>query len=288
MGDPNNVFISWSGERSKHAAHALREWLGTILQNARPWMSETDIEKGSRGLDEIARALEGMKVGIICLTPENLSADWILYEAGALSKTLDAKTRVCTYLLGGLESRNLKPPLSLFQWTTANKDDTRKLIGTINKHLDVTPVQESRLDTLFERMWPDLEQSLTALPTPSGGPPPARSTNEMVAEILELSRTMAPNIQDISREAAVTREQRERDTMLTKWISTQPRGVIYTPTEAANISAVGGIGAAFGAAVDRTLPPPFLASPLDTPPSESPSDPKLPALPSRPRGTGKK
>ena len=42
----------------------------------------------------MANALEGMKVGIICLTLENLSAKWILYEAGALSKTLDDKTRV--------------------------------------------------------------------------------------------------------------------------------------------------------------------------------------------------
>jgi len=200
MGDANNVFISWSGERSKRAADALREWLGTVLQNARPWMSETDIEKGSRGLEEIARALEGMKVGIICLTPENLSADWILYEAGALSKTLDAKTRVCTYLLAGLESGNLKPPLALFQGTKADKADTRKLIHTINKHLDATPVQESRLDTLFDKMWPDLEQKLTALPEPSKAPPPLRSNQEMVAEILELSRVMAPVILDIKDE----------------------------------------------------------------------------------------
>jgi len=38
-------------------------------------MSNTDIDKGSRGLEEIGKALEGMKVGIICLTPENLKAE---------------------------------------------------------------------------------------------------------------------------------------------------------------------------------------------------------------------
>jgi hypothetical protein len=200
MADTNNVFISWSGPRSKQAAEALREWLGTMLQNARPWMSETDIEKGSRGLDEIARALEGMKVGIICLTPENLNADWILYEAGALSKTLDAKTRVCTYLLAGLEPGNLKPPLGLFQWTRADKSDTRKLIHTINKHLDATPVLEGRLDTLFDKMWPDLEQKLADLPQPSQAPPPLRSTQEMVAEILELSRVIVPVVREVKDE----------------------------------------------------------------------------------------
>ncbi len=101
MPDTNNVFISWSGERSRRAAEALYEWLPIVLQSARPWMSNTDIDKGSRGLEEVGKALEGMKVGIICLTPENLTAEWILFEAGALSKTLDAKTRVCTYLRPG-------------------------------------------------------------------------------------------------------------------------------------------------------------------------------------------
>jgi hypothetical protein len=207
MADTNNVFISWSGERSKRAAEALREWLGTVLQNARPWMSDTDIEKGSRSFDEIARALEGMKIGIICLTPENLTSEWLHYEAGALSKTMDPKTRVCTYLLANLESATLKPPLSWFQWTKANKSDTRKLIGTINNHLDATPVLENRLDTIFDKMWPDLDQKLKALPAPSSAPPPRRSTDEMVAEILELSRVMAPEIMEIKDEIDYTRRR---------------------------------------------------------------------------------
>jgi hypothetical protein len=63
----------------------------------------TEIEKGSRGLSEVSGKLSGMKVGIVCLSPENLAAPWILYEAGALSKTIDEKTRLCTYLLPGLQ-----------------------------------------------------------------------------------------------------------------------------------------------------------------------------------------
>jgi len=70
--DTYNVFISWSGERSKKVAVALYDWLPMVLQTARPWMSKEDIEKGSRGLEEIGRALETMSVGIICLTPENV------------------------------------------------------------------------------------------------------------------------------------------------------------------------------------------------------------------------
>src|SRR5437899_3787788 len=93
MGKLDNVFISWSGARSRHVAETLREWLPTVLQATKPWISR-DIDKGARGLSEIDRALKAMKVGIICLTPENLDARWIHYEAGALSKTFDDKTRV--------------------------------------------------------------------------------------------------------------------------------------------------------------------------------------------------
>jgi hypothetical protein len=172
-------------------------------------MSDSDIEKGSRGLNEVADALEGIKVGIICLTPENLSAEWILYEAGALSKTLDAKTRVCTYLLANLHSQDVKPPLGMFQSTRAEKEDTRKLVHTINKHLDVTSVPDVGLNALFDKMWPELEAKLMALPKQPGVPPPKRSADEVLAEILELNRAMAPQILGLARDVELERRTRE-------------------------------------------------------------------------------
>jgi hypothetical protein len=151
-------------------------------------MSDTDIEKGSRGLEEVGRALEGMKVGIICLTPENLTEPWILYEAGALSKTLDAKTRVCTYLLAGLRKRDVKPPLALFQATESERDETRKLMQAVNKALEGSPVPENNLNDLFDAMWSQLEKQLVALPTEKGTAAPKRPLEDMVAEVLQLSR----------------------------------------------------------------------------------------------------
>jgi hypothetical protein len=64
---------------------------------------------------EMAKALDGIKVGITCLTPENLDAPWILYEAGSLAKTVDDSTRLCTYLLGDLKNADIEPPLGQFQ-----------------------------------------------------------------------------------------------------------------------------------------------------------------------------
>lgn len=191
MSDKHNVFISWSGLQSRFAADALRAWLPTVLQSARPWMSEEDIDKGSRGLDEIGKALDGMKIGIICLTPENLDARWILYEAGALSKSLDAKTRVCTYLLAGLQPQNIQPPLGMFQATRAEKDETRRLVHAINRALDGDPVSSINLDATFDGVWPRLEEKLSAIPKSNPTIQTTRTTDEMLAELLENSRAEA-------------------------------------------------------------------------------------------------
>ena len=165
-------------------------------------MSEEDIEKGSRGLDDIGKALEATSVGIICLTPENLERPWILFEAGALSKALGDKTRVCPFLFGDLRPENVKPPLGMFQATKAVKDDTRKLVGTVNRVLG-GPLGEEKLDTVFERMWPELESGLKEIPAAKAAAAPERSEREIVAELLELSRAAAAN-DDWLKEALVT------------------------------------------------------------------------------------
>jgi hypothetical protein len=84
-----------------------------MIHAVEPWLS-SDMEKGIRSGSEMAHALEKTKVGIICLTKENLGEDWILFEAGALSKTKDS--HVCTFLLDLVPS-DIKQPLAQFQHT---------------------------------------------------------------------------------------------------------------------------------------------------------------------------
>src|SRR5689334_3268326 len=80
------IFISWSGDRSKAVALALREWLPMVIQSVDVWMSETDIAKGSRSMLEVMQKLSAADFGLICLTPENQLRPWILFEAGAIAK----------------------------------------------------------------------------------------------------------------------------------------------------------------------------------------------------------
>ncbi|MCX9013096.1 MAG: toll/interleukin-1 receptor domain-containing protein [Candidatus Methanoperedens sp.] len=156
------VFISWSGERSKAVANALHDWIPYVINAVQPWMSEVDIDKGARWYIELANQLEDAQVGIICLTPDNLNAPYILFEAGALSKKLE-KTYVCTYLFG-VGPEDITGPLEHFQHTKADKNDTRKLIYTINKALQEQALKEELLKTAFEKWWPDLEEKLDNVP----------------------------------------------------------------------------------------------------------------------------
>jgi hypothetical protein len=200
-----NIFISWSGPRSKHVAKALNDWLPTVLQSARPWFSTLSIDKGARPLEEIAKALDSIEVGVSCLTPENLMAPWILYEGGALSKRIGQKSRLCTYLLDGLKPEEVPPPLGMFQGTRAERDDTWQMLHSINTAVSPDPVPEPALKKLFERMWPDLEKDIKSMPTAEEKAPPRRSVEDMFTEILGILRSETMVIGQLDRlNAALT------------------------------------------------------------------------------------
>jgi hypothetical protein len=181
------VFISWSGERSRLVAEALRYWLPKVIQAIQPWMSSSDIEKGTRWRTDIASELEQSSIGIICLTPENLSSTWLHFEAGALSKQ-QQNTYVCTFLYG-LEPADIREPLAQFQTTKAQRDDVEKLIQTINNALGDKKLPESEVNETFDVWWPKLEQRLSNIPAPQIGLKLQRDDREILEEILELVRS---------------------------------------------------------------------------------------------------
>lgn len=149
-------------------------------------MSASDLDKGARWSSDLATQLEETSFGIICLTSENLEAPWIIFEAGALSKTLD-KTFVCPYLLD-VEPTDLKGPLVQFQATKAQREDTKKLIITLNHALGSSQLPQDKLEKAFDVWWPELEQKLKNIPSEKGESRPGRPDREMLEEILELVR----------------------------------------------------------------------------------------------------
>lgn len=181
------VFISWSGALSRGVAEKLGEWLPNVLQAVDPWIS-ANIDKGARWASEVASELSNTSAGILCVTPENLEAPWLNFEAGALAKALE-KTFVCPYLVG-LGPTDLKGPLAQFQATEASsEDDSRRLIGTLNKALGDSALPGPQLDKAFGMWWPELESSLKEIQKSAETLPRAeRPQREILEEILALAR----------------------------------------------------------------------------------------------------
>lgn len=155
------VFISWSGERSKKVALIFRDWLPTVIQAIEPFVSSEDIEKGARWNTDIAQELKESSFGLICVTKDNLNSQWLNFEAGALSKSIN-NTYVAPLLFDVKPSELKGSPISQFQATSFSKDDMKRLIETLNSATgnSLTP---ARLDKAFELCYADLEKSIKEL-----------------------------------------------------------------------------------------------------------------------------
>jgi len=181
-----NIFISWSGEKSKYFAEILRDWLPNVIQSLKPWISSSDIDKGVRWQLEVAQQLESTRFGIICLTPENMVSPWILFEAGALSKFLDS-SYVCPILIE-LKQADIVGPLTQFQFTNLEQQDILSLLKSINKLLNQFSLTEEQLKESFQKWWPDLENKINSLSDFKMKSVQSRGDRELLEEILILAR----------------------------------------------------------------------------------------------------
>jgi hypothetical protein len=183
------VFISWSGPTSRAAAEKLRDWLPSVMQFVDPYMSSEDIQKGTRWSADIAKVLNECDYGIVCMTKSNAAAPWLNFEAGALSKAVDI-ARVAPFLFR-LEPADLPSgPLSQFQSTVVDRDDVLRLVKALNEQGGAQALEDARLETAFDKWWPELEAELSQIPAEkSVGKPKHRPTEDVLNEVLELVRT---------------------------------------------------------------------------------------------------
>lgn len=187
------VFISWSGTRSKALAIALKEWIPCVLQYVEPWVSEKDISAGDRWAQAIASELETSNFGIICITPENLSSEWILFEAGALSKSMqDAKV---IPLLFGLELSDLGGPLSQFQALKVDENGLREVIRSINDVAE-NKASEGIINRLIPNLWPDLNTNLEKILDEKPSEKHARPQHEILEELVTSVRGLNTRMRD--------------------------------------------------------------------------------------------
>ena len=191
------IFISWSGERSRLVAELLNSWVKCVIQASKPWISTQDIESGSTWFNEISNELNDASVGVICLTQENKNNPWILFESGALAKGLDMP-RVCTFLID-LEHIDVRPPLAQFNHTLPNRESVWKLVRMINSRMDSACMEPEVLTKVFDTYWPQFESDFNEVleQTDNTQPEPVRSNDEMLGELLEMTRSLSRRINNL-------------------------------------------------------------------------------------------
>lgn len=148
------VFISWSGEVSRAVAELLRKYLPCMIQDLRPFVSSHDLSSGARWSAQLSKELEEASFGIVCLTPDNLHSDWILFEAGGLTKHVEG--RACCLLLQNLNPADISGPLAQFQNCSFSEAGFAKLVLDLNALLP-SPLPEGNLQLIFAKWWPDIQ-----------------------------------------------------------------------------------------------------------------------------------
>lgn len=203
------IFLSWSGEQSRKVALGLHSWLPDLIQAIQPWMSAADIGAGARWGQELNRELDQTSFGIICLTRDNLTAPWLLFEAGALTKSLE-QGRVCPFLVGIDPSDIPNGPLSQFQAKRATRDETFQLIQSINASLGPQSLLSEQLDRAFNLWWPRLHDLISNVQNEKPAQPTVRPVpvmlNDILNEVRGISRRLPPNAPELAREVEHKRQ----------------------------------------------------------------------------------
>lgn len=184
------IFLSWSGDVSHSMAVVFREWLPIMFGGLSAFVSSEDIEKGARWANELDTELDDTDFGLLFLTPDNLAAPWLLYEAGALAKSVSHGR--CACVLHNVSKSNLTYPLARFQATALERADLMLLMQAINKQLGESGQRERELEERFEALWPRLDEALATITTSADpkAPPPTRTDRELLEELLAAVRLL--------------------------------------------------------------------------------------------------
>jgi hypothetical protein len=182
-----SVFICWSEDRSHELARAVRVLLVGSLRQLRKkdvFISDS-IEKGANWFNSIESELEKARVGIVCLTAENLASPWLHFEAGALGRRLSllskparqkqrasvkqGQPRRLFTLLHGITGSELKGPLSAYQSTTSTEKDMGEMVLSIARVLKLRDVGKiaRRASIIPKGPWKQFQETIEGLSVPA-------------------------------------------------------------------------------------------------------------------------
>lgn len=149
-----HVFISWSGENSQVIASALSKTLAAIFENGKnpftTFMSSANITAGDEWFNSIKDNIAKSSCAILCCTPENISAPWINFEAGACKMQMSADAKVIPLLIG-MRARDLKPPLANLHCVEFTCGGFKKIVKDLNDiGGGISKLSSTQLDSMSE------------------------------------------------------------------------------------------------------------------------------------------
>ena len=171
------VFVSWSRPGSHQTALAFVDWLPLVLPGVKPWLSSEDITKGTPWFASISEQLQKSAACLICITPENVGSPWLFYEAGAIAHAMPGAL-ICPYLIGVDPSQIAGTPLGQYQVTRFDKDDTWRLIRSLNHKLP-TPHHGQLLQGNFDANWSSLQRKLVKVSEKTTPPKQTETPDEI-------------------------------------------------------------------------------------------------------------
>lgn len=224
------IFASWSGKPSREIAIILKDWIPNVLQDVEVYVSSQDISKGERWLNNVNTNLQEHNFGISIVTAENYLAPWILFEAGALAKTLNGRL---IPLLCGIDTISMpNHPLTQFQYVVApGHDELLRFMQDINAACD-RPLPDERIKATFEKWYPDFVEAYGSIefvrpPKESKKADPhlvEEAINEMLREMRDIRASLnrTPGVQPSSARQIVYSKIPEVSTVI---LDDQPRQV---------------------------------------------------------------
>lgn len=167
-----------------------------VLHYCDPWMSNSDIQPGDRWSNEVARQLQLSNFGILCVTAENLSSPWILFEAGALAKSVD-EGRVVP-LLFELDFSSISGPLAQFQAKKCDQEGLSEIVVGINKGAP-QPIDDQRLSKLLDALVPKFYEMIKGIPADTSASKKKREQGEILEDVVSVTRSTDQKIDEVTR-----------------------------------------------------------------------------------------
>jgi hypothetical protein len=196
-----NLFLSWSGERSRIAAEAFSDWITKEQSRARPWISTKDMSPGKPWFSEIASRLK-LKVGVVFVTPENSSSPWLNFETGAIFNNIGKDRRTFVMLVRfPREGLSANHPLAQLQSVRADEAGCRSIYVDMAEALTGEKQDDRILNNAFTACWPRLRDGLAKVPEKTDASAAPDTTNPL-AEVRDALSTQNSMLAQIAREVA--------------------------------------------------------------------------------------